>query len=432
MTRRGNRNKGSSTATPPVAPSPAPAQPAAAIDTPGSAATATPASGLSVQPIPMTPVPDTPPSTTGGTPVQQASPESLAFDYVISTLLDIQDPTHPIFTMMDHEGIGHDIANLTCLHDDEFMHLMVAIDQPLARGYKNLLRIFTKFSYYVSLIDKCGKPLAPEEWFQIPKERFNEYRLKSPDILDSEVQEVRESLRPKARAGLDPHEKALSDFRKSIKRDISQYPTLKDEKNWDTFHRTFLNTIRAHDLEHVTDPDYEPEDESEEALFTHQQSFVYSVLERCLLTDMGKTIVRKHAHDYDAREVYLEYKKHMTESTKATMTASNLMTWITTAQYDSTWKGQSERFILHWLQKVRLLHDLVDEEAKLCDSVLLTLLQNAVRPVPELRQVQTDLEVLHTSHRTPPTYQRYQTLLLSAAQRFDSDGKKNSSSRSLS
>jgi hypothetical protein len=144
--------------------------------------------------------------------------------------------------------------------------------------------------------------LTPEEWFQVPRERFNEYRLKSPDVLDSEVQEVKESLRPKARAGLDPHEKALSDFRKSIKRDISQYPTLKDEKNWDTFHRTFLNTIRAHDLEHVTDPDYEPEDESEEALFTHQQSFVYSVLERCLLTDMGKTIVRKHAHDYDARK----------------------------------------------------------------------------------------------------------------------------------
>ena len=43
----------------------------------------------------------------------------------------------------------------------------------------------------------------------------------------------------------------LLNFKRGIKRDISAYPTLKDEKYYESFKRSMLVTARAHDCEEI-------------------------------------------------------------------------------------------------------------------------------------------------------------------------------------
>ena len=82
----------------------------------------------------------------------------------------------------------------------------------------------------------------------------------------------------------------LISFRKGIKREETAYPTLKDERYFDSFSRSLYITAKTHEYEDVLDPEYTPPN-SEKELFEAKQVFMFSVLDKHLLTDMGKTIV---------------------------------------------------------------------------------------------------------------------------------------------
>ena len=84
----------------------------------------------------------------------------------------------------------------------------------------------------------------------------------------------------------------LISFRKGIKREETAYPTLKDERYFDSFSRSLYITAKSHECEDVLDPEYTPSN-SEKELFDAKQVFMFSGLDKQLLTDMGKTIVRK-------------------------------------------------------------------------------------------------------------------------------------------
>ena len=50
----------------------------------------------------------------------------------------------------------------------------------------------------------------------------------------------------------------LSHFRKCIKREETVYPTLKDERYFDSFSRSLYITAKSHECEDVLDPEYTP------------------------------------------------------------------------------------------------------------------------------------------------------------------------------
>jgi hypothetical protein len=69
------------------------------------------------------------------------------------------------------------------------------------------------------------------------------------------------------------------------------------------------------------------------------------------------------------------------------MNASSLLSYITTtALGDGKWKGTIHGFILHWQDQVRKYHDL-NPQNMLPEELQCTMLQNAVHPIMELRQV---------------------------------------------
>ena len=88
---------------------------------------------------------------------------------------------------------------------------------------------------------------------------------------------------------------ALNNFKKGTKMDVSVYPIFMNDKNYDTFQRSFLANLKAQGLYNVADPDHDPEngDIYEKALFKGMQSFVYSALVTSLQTEKGRELVKE-------------------------------------------------------------------------------------------------------------------------------------------
>jgi hypothetical protein len=68
-------------------------------------------------------------------------------------------------------------------------------------------------------------------------------------------------------------------FKRGIKREFNAFPTLKDEKHNDQWHRTFVNMARVQDLSDVLNPQYVPQTTAAYNLFWEKQKFLYAVLE---------------------------------------------------------------------------------------------------------------------------------------------------------
>ena len=218
----------------------------------------------------------------------------------------------------------------------------------------------------------------------------------------------------------------LLNFKRGIKRDISAYPTLKDEKYYESFKRSVLVTARAHDCEEILQPTFRPRGDADSLeLFRLKNDFMYSVFNKCLLSDMGKTIVRKHLDNMNAQRVWEEFATHMTTSSKGKPEKCQLHTYVTTTVLDKSWKALLSS-ILHFNGQFRQLDEVSPPGESLPYTTRLTLLQTAVHNIPELRMVETMEEFISLSSSTPgPTmgYDNYLTLLQNACIRYDSNLK---------
>ena len=117
-------------------------------------------------------------------------------------------------------------------------------------------------------------------------------------------------------------------------------------------------TARAHDCEEIIQPTFRPRSDADSLeLFRLKDDFMYSVFNKCLLSDMGKTIVRKHLDNMNAQWVWEEFATHMTPSSKGKAEKCRLHTYVTTTVLDKSWKGTTEQFILHFNEQLRQLDE---------------------------------------------------------------------------
>ena len=102
----------------------------------------------------------------------------------------------------------------------------------------------------------------------------------------------------------------------------------------------------AQDVADVLDPTYIPEDDSSKTLFDLKQRYMYAVFVRNIKNDLGKGIVRSHESSFDAQAVYSKLLSHYKDSTKSSLDASNLLTYITSSRLGSggSWKGSTLNF----------------------------------------------------------------------------------------
>ena len=144
---------------------------------------------------------------------------------------------------------------------------------------------------------------------------------------------------------------------------------------------------------------------------------------------MGKTIVRKQLNTTDVQAVWQELSDHMRTLSKGASEKRRLTQYVTNTVLCDNFKCSSEQFVLHSNEQFRQLDEISDDSEKLPPPVKLTVLQNAVRSINDLRIVKT-LDEFHSTthgHGSSPSlsYQTYYDLLTNGCVRYDKTKKDN-------
>ena len=230
--------------------------------------------------------------------------------------------------------------------------------------------------------------------------------------------------------GYSPVALELMGFKKGIKREIAAYPSLKDERYFDGFKRSLFIVPKTHKCNEVLDPNYTPGREPEEKEpFEAKQTFMFSVFNAILQTDMGKTIVRRHLANTDAQAVWKVLSQHMRTSSRGVSEKRRLTQYVTNTVLDDNFKGTTEQFVLHFNEQFRQLEEISEDDERLPPTVKLTLLQTAVMSINDLRIAETLDEFQSTTHghgsSTSLSYDTYYDLLINACVRYDKTKKAN-------
>ena len=138
-----------------------------------------------------------------------------------------------------------------------------------------------------------------------------------------------------------------------IKREITSYPSLEDERYFDSFSRSLLIVAKSHECNEVIGPPYIPGSEPEQReLFEAKQTFMFNVFNANLLTDMGKTIVQQHLNTTDAQAVWCELSDHVRSSSKGASKKRIITQYVTNTVLDDNFKGTTEQFVLHLIKSL--------------------------------------------------------------------------------
>ena len=113
------------------------------------------------------------------------------------------------------------------------------------------------------------------------------------------------------------------------------------------------------------------------------------MFDKHLLTDIGKTIVRKYVHTTDPPSVWKDFQDLMKSSSRGASEKRRLTQYVTNTRLYDNYKGATEQFVLHFNEQFRQLEEISDPSELFSPQIKLQLLQNAVRPINDLRIVET-------------------------------------------
>ena len=290
--------------------------------------------------------------------------------------------------------------------------------------------VFREYNAGIEVREDPFHPFSPEEWSQHTSTMLRTFliqHLPKPIGPEPVISGPIPSSRP---TGYSPAAIELMGFKKGIKREIAAYHSLKDERYFDGFKRSLFIVAKTHKCSEVLDPNYTPGSEPEEKkLFEAKQTFMFSVFNANLQTDMGKTIVRRQLASTDAQAVWKELSEHMRTSSKGASEKWRLTQDVTNTVLDDNFKGTTEQFVLHFNEQFRQLEEISEDDERLPPTVKLTLLQTDVRSINDLRIVETLDEFQSTTHghgsSTSLSYDTYYDLLINACVRYDKTKKAN-------
>ena len=160
---------------------------------------------------------------------------------------------------------------------------------------------------------------------------------------------------------------------------------------------------------------------------------MYKVFNEALLTDIGRTKVKKYLKSTDAQAVWKEYSEYMTTSSKGASEKRKLTHYVTNTVLDSQFRGTTKQFVLHFKEQFRRLDELTDLSETMPDSIKMTLLQNVVKDISQVSIVETLDEYTSTTSgdesSTHVNYSAYFNLLINACVRYDATNTSTPSKR---
>ena len=228
-------------------------------------------------------------------------------------------------------------------------------------------------------------PFTPDEWFQQTPTMMRTYLIQNlPDPHGPEPVPSGPifSSRP---TGYSAAAIEQMGSKNGIKREIAVYPSLKDERYFDGFKRSLFIVAKSHECNEVLDPTYTPDSEPEQQeLFEAKRTFMFTVFNASLQTDMGKAIVRRHLTNTDAEAVWRELSEHMRTSSKGVSEKRRLTQYVTDTVLDDNFIGTTEQFVLHFNEYFWQLDEISEDSEKLPPTAKLTLLQTAVKSINDV------------------------------------------------
>ena len=369
-------------------------------------------------------------------------------NHLVTNVLNAVDGSS-LLLFLEHNGFIGDGIDSTVL-------LMIPFDAPMTEQFKprdegafiKLPRgIATMLQYFILWTSELRNEstMTQDDWLALTAMDFRKFRLESQEKFDIAIAAMRNGIAPGTTSPGTVTQSPLSpfspstprstmsssttkssnarspaeEFRRGIKRDKLDYPLFTDERYWDKFRRQLISTARAHGVSRVLDSNFKPVTTEDTELFHEQQVFMYSVFDRCLLTEQGKHIVQEHLDDSDAQEVYRKVYEHYTSSTTASYSKKEILKYLVTAKYDSAWAGSSTSFILHWRSQLKMLHDITPVKEHLPDHLCMLLLSIAIDAVAEFRSIMTAANLDYVQHGQALTFEKYCSLLSTASIQYD-------------
>ena len=346
-------------------------------------------------------------------PRMNKNEKAQALEYLVTTTLDI-DKDDPIMQALELHGYVQpiDIMNsgdgtLEALDYRDSSNNVIS----LRTNDITLVKLLRDFMVQ-AICTKNYNSSTLADWKSFTAEEFDTFRV-SPR---STVSSIPGGPSP---APAPTHDR-LRDWSKGVKRDLTQFPTLKREDDWPTYQPDLLTTATVQEVDEVLNPGYNPST-ADVDIFRKKQTYMTSVFRATWKTDKGKSIIAQYQDKHDAQKMYAALVRHQTKSTKAELTSEELMEYLISSRInDGKWRGTTESYILHWHKQLQDYNKV--SPAKFVDAQASIMLSSAIQAIPDLRAIKTTARQLRSSGSgasSAQTFQDYLDLLLSAAQEYD-------------
>jgi hypothetical protein len=202
-----------------------------------------------------------------------------AFDHIIENVF-LRSDTSTLKEALIANGIKDMYAFMTIDSDtiDGLAYNKSAKEKnvQVSKGDKGLIKMFLKYVLHRST---TGDPVG-NNWKEVTQVQFDDFRA-SPELLLQTLTISPTTATPAATAPVSSGASKYSAadmFRRGIKRDPSLFPTLKDERFNDHWHRSFEIQARAQDVYHVLDGKFKPVSQEDKELFEEKKKYMYAVL----------------------------------------------------------------------------------------------------------------------------------------------------------
>ena len=235
-----------------------------------------------------------------------------------------------------------------------------------------------------------------EDWYNISIEKImNIVNLESVN-LETPTKSTRTSSEQFLSPGGNSTSSVKMEFAKTVKRNISDYPKLKNDLYFANWNRTFKAIAISHGMDEILDYEYSPPSEEQE-MFTQKQKFMYSIFVTTLMTTKSKRHVRVHERTQNAQLLYFDLCTDFTKGTCGDVAIEALEKEITNMVLHTTWNKPIEEFLNDWEHKILDLENLRDKTIH--DRDKRKWLTASIRLHPELYDAVTNAQTIEHTMR---------------------------------
>jgi len=165
--------------------------------------------------------------------VTRGRSDSATLLHVFKEILGLEEDSDPIKALAQ-QGYT-DMQDFLSIEDADFADFVVketieqtvggqvskiSVDKQLLKHHIGKMQSLSQWHHH--LMSQTGKRLTNDEWHKLTKDAFDDFRVSHHPSTGS-------LLHPSTQATPQVKQSAM-DFKRGIKHEVSQYPTLKDEK----------------------------------------------------------------------------------------------------------------------------------------------------------------------------------------------------------